>query len=144
MDLGGWEQMSQGPRLLHVCVCVCLQTCMGTLNSFTHIEDTRPTYLWVFEQRVLALANRSAHSSSCSPVSFPCQILRLSTGQERRHHFTWTPAYLITCFSSLSLLSLSHSSFIVSWEPPHSLASSLHRLEPLLPPSPLTACLLTD
>lgn len=33
----------------------------------------------MFEQRVLALANGSVHSSSCSPVSFPRRHVSLST-----------------------------------------------------------------
>lgn len=80
----------------------CLQTRMDTLNTYTH-KDTHPTYHWVFEQRVLALANRSVHSSSCSPLSFPRQAWSLSAGQQEWYHFTWAPACLIPCFPSLRL-----------------------------------------
>lgn len=37
---------------------------------------THPPHRWVFGQRALALANRSVHSSSRAPFSFPNQVSR--------------------------------------------------------------------
>lgn len=48
----------------------------------------QPAFPRVFEQRALALANTSVHSSRQRLVSFPCQPLSLGPGQERRNRST--------------------------------------------------------
>ncbi len=149
-------QTSQGQCFLFF---LFLQTRMDTLNTYTHVRHT-PYIAWVFEQWVLALANRSVHSSSCSPVPFPLQVLSLSTGVIPFHLSSciFNPLLSILClflYSSVSVLSL--ELFIVSSHLSLNLilsASSLNWSIPLntlleslpLPPSihpPLTLLLLS-
>lgn len=62
-----------------------------------HVK-THPPHHWVFGQRALALANRSVHSSSRAPFSFPNQVFSLGAGQRDGYLFTSAPACLIPCF----------------------------------------------
>lgn len=96
---------------------------MDTEKTSAHVKTHLPHH-WVFGQRALALANRSVHSSSRGPFSFPNQIFSLSAGQRDGYLFTSAPACLIPCF---------HRS-VAPCTPPS--LSSLHCSYVHIPPTP--------
>lgn len=116
---------------------------MDTLNTCTHSKkDTHPAHPWVSEQRVLALANRSVHSSSCS-----CSFISLSGSEPERRSGGVIPFHPSFCmFNPLlsiprSLLATPPSPSHCSCLPPPSLQTSaflpLHSIDQSLSiPSP--------
>lgn len=87
---------------------------MDTLNTCTHSKkDTHPAHPWVSEQRVLALANRSVHSSSCS-----CSFISLSGSEPERRSGGVIPFHPSFCMFN-PLLSISRSLLATPPSPSH-------------------------
>lgn len=76
----GWKHKVTRPLLSFFSFFSCLLADMR--GHLKHLDThTHSTYPRVFEHRVLGLANRSVHSSSCSPVSFPRQLVSRSSSR---------------------------------------------------------------
>lgn len=113
---------------------------MDTLNTSPHLAmcarlgAAQPALPpgGLFEQRVLALANRSAHSSSCRPVSFPRRHVSLCTDPASAIAFHLSSCMFNPTHSSSSRSSLFLHVFHCSYFFP---AAALHKGSSLSRPS---------